>query len=116
MLKKSNAPGLLDGVRVGFPYKLHCIGGTVQLVQSVGVLIEERILCIVVQVREVSVQETADSITLIKVQGIEQGSLLLAGAVVEEIALTTDALMNHHSHGTTEKLRCRYQECSLHEV
>ena len=23
---------------------------------------------------------------------------------------------HHHSHGTTEKLRCRYQECSLHEV
>ncbi len=23
---------------------------------------------------------------------------------------------HHHSHGTTEKLRCRYQKCSLHEV
>ena len=95
MFEKSNAPGLPDGVRVGFPHKLHCVGGSVQLVQSVGVFIKERILCIIVQVREVSVQETADSITLVKVQSVEQGSLLLAGAVVEEIALTTDALMNN---------------------
>ena len=39
-----------------------------QLVQSVGVFLKERILCVIVQIGKAGVQETADSIALTEVR------------------------------------------------